>query len=226
LELLKQGLNHSEKGKNYTLMVSFPLQDWLVKMACIQAASRLRNNVEIEDVEYAYVDLAEFFQCTLDFINEKIAGNLDYGKGPNFPTEEDMRCLEWLISQNATSEENSRVSINNFTQQIMALCNINNLNTANYRYTRMKRLGWIDSKQVGQYETRVWITPQGNKGIKGDNLNFEKFTMEEYLRITDKISKLAPTPTLSSQIIIQTNLSFFSQNQNLPKETEEELILF
>jgi hypothetical protein len=193
LELIKQGLNRSKKGRNFIQMVDFSLQDLLVKMSCIQAGSRLRTNVEVEDIEYAYIDLAEFFQCTLNFIDQKIYGNLDYGKGLDEASEEDINCINWLIAQGSTSLGNSTISIRTFIQHITQSCGIA-LSGANYRYNRMKENGWIDSKQIGQYDSRVWVKNQGIKDNKGNNITLGEFTMREYFSITDKIKKLHYNP--------------------------------
>jgi hypothetical protein len=155
MELIKQGLNHSKKGRNFIEMIGFSLQDTLVKMSCIQAASRMRNEVQIEDVEYAYVDLAEFLQCTLDFIEQKIYGNLDYGVSLNGFNEEDIKCLNWLVGQGALTPDDSKVSINAFIQYIMRVFTLTE-SGATYRYNKMKENGWIDSKKIGQYDSRVW----------------------------------------------------------------------
>jgi len=189
LEILKMGASSLEKCKNYTLIVDYDLQDKLVKLSAIQALSKGRTVVEAEDVELAFMDLYEFFSCTLNFIENKIIGYLDYGEGWGGAIKKDAEILRWLKEQNAITKDNTKVSISNFISKIVEIYDTSEEN-ARKKYYKFKENGWVDSKQVFQNDTRVWLKVQGDQGNQGGRPMEPSFLENiglEYQRIVNKL---------------------------------------
>jgi len=189
LELLKMGASHLEKCKNYTLIVDYDLQDKLVKLSAIQALSKNRTMIEAEDVEMAFMDLYEFFSCTLNFIENKIIGYLDYGEGWGGAIKRDAEILRWLKEQDATAKENTKVSISKFIGKITEVYDTSEEN-ARKKYYKFKENGWVDSKQVFQNDTRVWLKVQGDQADQGGKPVEPSFLENiglEYQRIVNKL---------------------------------------
>lgn len=194
LELIKQGFAHSEKCANYTRLVDFTLQDILLKMACIQAGTRKSWEVKTEDVEKAFVDLTEFFACTLDYIYRKVFGNLDYGEGWEGARKRDRECLEWLYEEGAISKEKSEVSASEYKQKVAEIFDVKE-DMAQKHYKRQKEYNWVNYKQIGRYESRVWLNfePEGGKDYKGSKEHLRKKLRKEssYFKIVKSIDKIS-----------------------------------
>jgi hypothetical protein len=189
LELLKLGATYSEKGMNYTRIMDYDLQDKLIKLSAIQALSRGRTEIEVGDVELAFMDLFEFFKCTLNFVENKINGYLDYGEGWGGAVKKDVVVLRWLKEQNATSLENSNVTIDDFVNKIAEIYDIG-LEGARKKYYKFKESEWIDSKQLFQGNTKVWLKIQGGQGHQGGNpLDMSSLQSgdSEYFKIVEKL---------------------------------------
>src|SRR3989338_6856033 len=188
VELISQGFSMSNKCKNFTLMYAFTLQDIFVKMCVIQAASKGKEIVEPLDVEIAFMDLMEFFSLMLDFIEKKIHGDLDYGETWSGAINKDRECLEELFEKGATSQETSTVRISDYWDIIAEIYGKGE-EMAKKIYYRHKDSKWIDSDQVGQHSSAVWllVNPevQGTKDSK-DNNN-ASFQETEYYKICEKI---------------------------------------
>lgn len=183
--LVQQGFIHSEKGANFSKMVDYTLQDFFCKLSCHIAAAHSTTTITPDFIEMAFIDLMEFFNMQLNFIKDKILSKLDYGEGWGGAMGKDQECMEWLYQQGATTEDNSKVSINDFKKAIAQIKGISydeggKGGMASKHYSRFKRVSWIDSKQVGQHDSKVWLTftPQyigsklvieGSKGNKGGN---------------------------------------------------------
>ena len=187
-ELIAVAKNHSEKGRNYTDRVAFPLQDTLVSMACIQALSCFRTGVNEFDVQLAYMDLFEFYASTLDYVNQKVLGLLDYGETWRGATSTDAKCLEYLFKNGALSKEESTIAINEYIEFIAKLRNIET-RSAERDYYRHVSNGWIESKRIGQHDSIVWLTftPKTNNIINPKAINLEE---TEYFRIWNNLDKI------------------------------------
>jgi len=201
-EIVYQGQVHSKKGFNYTFIVDTTLQNLLVKFACIIAGSRHTMNVEPVHVKLAYMDLAELFDSTLDFVTDKIQGMFDYGGSWKGARNKEIHSLKWLFENGALSKEKSKISIQEFKECIGQIFEGGD-STAKYHYDKFKRKGWIDSCQVGQHESKVWLTfnpefgyeGQGVKGVKGVNTYSE--IISEYLTLISELGGLTPTEPLT-----------------------------
>jgi hypothetical protein len=179
-ELARQGNCHSDKGKNYTEIVGCTLQDYLVKMSYILACMEGSGTVEIRHVELAYVDLAEFFASGLQWIQEKIIGNMDYGDLWGGATSEDKLCLQWLYERG-----DSQTSISEYWDNVAENFAVSK-EQARKIYYRHVQNGWVKGKQEGKHDSRVWllIKPKikGAQAGKGGLYTIKKPT--EYEKIT------------------------------------------
>jgi len=155
-ELISQGIFNTKKGRNFTEMFGFSLQNLLVEMSVIQALSHYRTTVEKKDVEYAYIDLCEFFACMLEYINKKVQGNLDYGEAWKGATEKQKECLQFLYQNNATSLETSSITIKIYIDFIRKVFGVGK-EEARKIYQKHKKYQWIKSKQVGRHDSRIWL---------------------------------------------------------------------
>lgn len=187
-ELIWQGKIHSKKGSNYTSIIDFTLQDRLLKMSAIQAAARGSETIEVGDVERAYVDLVEFFAAELEFIQQRVFGDLDYGQAWLGAKNQDKECLLWLFENNAISEESSNITIQDYWNKISEIYNVGE-EMAKKHYYKHREKGWIGSRQVGQYGSRLWLKfqPQDSKGDKDSNLILKDFFDTEYYKIIERL---------------------------------------
>ena len=180
-EMLSIARGHSIKGRNFTDRVAFSIQDVLVRMAAIQAIAAFRTEVRERDVQLAYIDLFEFYASTLDFIDEKIMGFLDYGERWRGATSTDAKCLEYLLNKGATSEENSKTSIREYIEYIAKLRDVTTRSAERTYHAHIKN-EWVESKQKGSYDSVVWLSfsPKANDIIKPNAITLED---TEYYRI-------------------------------------------
>jgi hypothetical protein len=155
-KIISMGYEHSKKGKNFTKMVDFTIQDFLVKISCVIGATRGVYEIGQNIVRLAYCDLIEFFSMQLDFAQDKVLGTLDYGEGWKGSRGKDQKCLEWLYNLGAVSEEKSSITIAEFKQKISEIKNVG-LEGAKKHYERFKRNNWIDAKQRFQSDTGAWL---------------------------------------------------------------------
>ena len=214
-ELIKQGFSHSVKGKNYTHICDYTLQDQLAKLACIQAGARERNEVTCDDVEMAFIDLTEFWACCLEYIFEKVYGDLDYGEGWSGATNKDQNALKWLYKNGAITAKRSTTTIHEYIKAVAALFDVSE-EMARKHYRRHQERGWVESKQVGKHSSKVWLTftPQGVQGDKGGHL-FHWKDEPKYFQISKKLVTTLDTLT--------TQKTFESEYTDLGFEKEEPL---
>jgi len=183
--LVEIGFIHSEKGANFSKIVDYTLQDFFCKISCHIAAAYGTVEITPNIIDLAFIDLMEFFSMQLDFIKDKILGKLDYGEGWSGARGRDQECLEWLYQKGAANEESSKVSIKEFKKAISEIKGVSynegsKGGMAPKHYDRFKKNSWIDSKQVGQHDSKVWLTfkpryvgskliIKGSNGCKGSN---------------------------------------------------------
>ena len=146
-----------EKQRNYLDRKAYPIFDDLVGMSVIQAISRKSDTVTQQDVKLAYMDLFEFFKLSLDFVNKKVFGNLDYGEQWHGAEEKEIESLKWLADRGAIDKDRSEVTIKEFKAQIAKIFEIED-ESARRHYSKLKKRGLIDSRRVGKDSSRVWIT--------------------------------------------------------------------
>ena len=146
-----------DKQRNYTDRKVYALFDDLIGMAAIQAISRKSNVVTLQDVKLAYMDLFEFFRLSLDYVNAKVFGNLDYGEQWHGAEAKEIEALKWLAGSGATDKDTSEVTIAAFKAKIAEIFEIEE-ESARRHYSKLKKRGLIDSKRIGKDSSRVWIT--------------------------------------------------------------------
>lgn len=200
-QLVYQGRIHSEKGQAFTFMVDMTLMDFLLKLSCIYSAIFKSNILLPQHVKLAYMDLTEFFTMVLDFIYFDIKGNFDTGQGVKGAKGKHKRCLLWLFENQATNKETSAISIQDFWKKIGEIHGCQE-STARWHYTNYKKQGWINSVQVGQYDSKVWLTfiPDVLQGVKDAKSNpYENIVFELDSIVKSLFSKEEQlTPLVSS----------------------------
>lgn len=155
-DLMEYARSLGEKQRNYLDRNTFALLGYLIKMAAIQAISRKSDVVTQEDVKLAYMDLFEFFKLTLDYVDAKVMGNLDYGEKWHGAEAKEIEALKWMVKQGALDEERSKTTIGGLIDHLMNLFGVGE-EAARKRYQKLKKRSLIDSKQVGSDSSRVWI---------------------------------------------------------------------
>jgi hypothetical protein len=143
------------KCPNYTQIIDFTLQEWLIKFACILASSRGSSTITHEFWELAFTDLLELFDLTLDFINTKFYGSFDYGEGWKGAIDKDREILAWLYQNGAVSYDETFIPIRELQNKIMEIFRIDN-RQAIRKTVEYKERGWIDTKK-GQHDSKAWL---------------------------------------------------------------------
>ncbi|NIA11853.1 MAG: hypothetical protein GWP10_19540, partial [Nitrospiraceae bacterium] len=113
-----------DKQRNYTDRKAYAIFDDLIGMAVTQAISRQSNVVTQQDVKLAYMDLFEFFRLSLDYVDAKIFGNLDYGEQWHGAEAKEIEALKWLIERGAVDKDKSEVTIAEFKAKIAEIFEI------------------------------------------------------------------------------------------------------
>lgn len=219
LDLVNYGFQHSEKGANFTKMVDWTSQDFLVKLSCCNAAIRNQNQIDVNIVKLAFMDMLEFFDLQLNFVQDKINGKLDYGDGWNGARETDQQCLQWLWEQGAKDEASSKITINLFKIAIGKIKgvgyneSIKNGQALRY-YQKYLKNNWIGSKQIGQHDSRVWINfiPKSLKKINDtDEFATSYYSILEELPQLIETSKTEDNPANPKTFDYEKLSNFFSQ---------------
>lgn len=146
-----------EKQRNYLDRKAYPIFDELVGMAVIQAISKQSRTVTKQDIKLAYMDLFEFSRLSLDFVDAKVFGNLDYGEKWCGAEAKEIDALKWLVERGAIDKDKSEVTIKEFKAEIAKIFEIEE-RSAERHHTKLKNRGLIDSKRIGKDSSRVWIT--------------------------------------------------------------------
>lgn len=195
--------------KKRTFICDTTLQNWLVKLSCIVAGSNYRLNVVPEDIQLAYIDLVEFYDCVLDFVTDRINGMFDYGGSWKGAKDKDRSCLMWLYDNGGSNESSTEVAVNEFKEAIARICKSKE-SSAHIRYCRFKKEKWIESKQIGQYDSKVWLTfdpninyeLQGVQGIKGVTSYLE--ILSNYDNLISTLKGITPlTPLTPSEPMLR-----------------------
>jgi hypothetical protein len=223
LMLLDYGKSFGSKSANFTNMIDFNLQNWLLKMSTVLAYSRRKTEVGLFDVEMAWCDLLEFWHSTLNFIEKKLTGSLDYGDTWHGATGKDQEMLKWLHEEGAVSEESSKISIKDYETKISTVFGTKE-DSARGTYRRHKKAGWVSGKQISSHVSVVYLafTPSlTGVGGKGG------WVVKEYMEILTKYSPNPSFPKSSSKSIdSDTNiLEESSSDDNKLEEKEKKLVI-
>ena len=149
------GSTFGSKASNFTRIMGFTLQNWLLRMSVILTRSEGRTSVDGWDVQRAFVDFLEMLNSTFQFVEKKVQGSLDYGEVWSGATGKDRQMLELLALTGATSEEKSKVSIEAYIEKVQEVMEIGE-SGARKRYRRHKKKEWIKTKKY-QHTSRVWL---------------------------------------------------------------------
>lgn len=205
--LISEGQIHSERIANLTKLNKWTFQDYLIRMSCILAGSFYQNVVNEKFVALAYMDLVELLQSTFNFIHSQVYGSFDYGTGWQGATFKEKLCLEYLYEKKCFSAESSSVNIAEFISYIEQIYKVKDTR-ARQILADFKKKTLVDSKQIFQDNTRVWLTfipqtenmvSQGDKGRKGYNLYESVFSSINH--ILREVSSLSPSLSLDGKII-------------------------
>jgi hypothetical protein len=130
-------------------------------MSCIQSAIDGREILTVSDVNKAYADLSEFWDIQLEFVIQKVKGEIDYME----MTKEEKSCLLILQANNCHSENDSNLMIKDYLNLISDELPCSK-DRARHLYYGLKETGYLNSKQVGQHNSKVWLTEMGNKKVE------------------------------------------------------------
>lgn len=208
--LIAQGQKHSARISNLIKLFKWTIQEYLIKMSCILAGSYQQYVVDKSFVTLAYMDLVELLQSTFDFIEQRTYGDFDYGTGWQGANYKEKTCLEYLNEKRAFSNENSTVSVEEFVEYIKQVYEIKETR-ARQHLAKFKKKGYVESKQIGSYDSRVWLTfvPQienmiyeGDKADKGYNI-YESINSDinSIIEGVKSLSPLLPLDGVPTEII-------------------------
>jgi hypothetical protein len=166
---------HSEKITNYFKISKYTTLGYLVKMSVIIAISYGQQVVNKNAVSLAFMDLVELMQNTFDFIYNGTWGDFSYGTSWKGADKNQKECLKILYQKKAFNKEESKITIDSFVDVVSQVYGVGRDQGRN-KYLEMKKIGLIDSGQVGQYGSSVWLNfnpkeykehLEGDKGLKG-----------------------------------------------------------
>ncbi len=139
----------------YGLLTRYALRVMFCKNVLILAALKKEKTPSIETTITACQDTLLFVFKTIETYND--LGNMgttsDVWGGV---CDEDAQALEHLYRQGALSEETSNISIDKFNT-ILANFHGCNVRQSRAKYYKLKKDGFVSSKQTGKTKTRVWL---------------------------------------------------------------------
>ncbi|MCK4995576.1 MAG: hypothetical protein KAR55_01705 [Thermoplasmatales archaeon] len=159
-KLIRQGYNKGNKAGAYTDIMFFSLRNILLKMSCIQSVINGRDELIVSDVETAYKDLSVFWNIQLEFVIQKVKGEIDYMQ----MTKEEKSCLLILQAKQCLSEEQSNLMIKEYLELISQELDCS-VDKARHLYYGLKESGYLNSNQIGRYSSKVWLTEMGKKKV-------------------------------------------------------------
>jgi len=154
LDLIDYGSTYNDKIRNFTDIIGYTLQTFLLKFSAVQALQHDRNTITLVDVQLAHDDLIEILNCTFMYVNKKVPGFLNYGEGWQGAEPYDQEALEWLHQQGATSEDRA-VQTSDYEQKIMDTFNVKDRRAREIIKVQQDQ-GWIQRKR--KTHSKVWIT--------------------------------------------------------------------
>ena len=122
--LVEYGLNYSEKGSCYTKLVFWNIGATLLKYTILVAKDLLHTKIQPEHILLAFHDLMEDFTMKLDYIEDKVYGDLDYGVKWRGAIGKYKQCLQFLDENEAYSFEESNITIQDFMTWVQHTFNL------------------------------------------------------------------------------------------------------
>ncbi len=183
--LLSQGRCHSTKISNLCKLIKYSTLSYLVKMSAIISFAYGKQVVDKNSVSLAYMDLVELLQNTYDFVAERTYGDFSYGTSWGGANYKQKMCLQYLANHKAFSKDESGISIADFKEVIEEFFEVKDRRAITI-LSQMKKSELIETDQVGQTETKVWLKfnpklqqeddsgVQGSKGYLAYNYVFQQ----------------------------------------------------
>lgn len=153
LELIDYGADYNDKIRNFTDIIGYTLQTFLLKFSAVQALQNDRNVIEVEDVELAYLDLKEVLTHTFVYVNKKVPGFLNYGEGWQGAELHDQETLKWLHEIGAVDEDRAVKSVE-YEQKVMDVYKVKERRAREIIKLQQDH-GWIKRKR--RTHSKVWI---------------------------------------------------------------------
>jgi hypothetical protein len=149
-------LQHKNKNAfRYGLMRRYDLRNAFLKNIIILARSKKEATIGIQTALEACRDTMLFVFKSIEAVNE--LGNMGIASDVwGGLAEQDAMAIEWLWRKKATSLDSSRVTIKKFWTVLANLYGCRNTQSRAHYY-RLKRDGFIDSKQSGTHVSTVWL---------------------------------------------------------------------
>lgn len=156
----------------YGLQTRYSLRDMFCKNLLILSKIKKEKTPSVDTTIEACCDTMLFVLKSIETYNElgNMGATADVWGGCG---DQDAQALEYLYVKGAISKETSQISIKKF-QTILAQfygCKVTQSRSHHYR---LKKDGFIDSAQIGKYESKVWLRfiP---KEIKLSTVSFDPF---------------------------------------------------
>lgn len=195
-------LHYLLKHKNpnafrYALQAKYAIRGMLCKHVFILAIARNEGKPSLDTVLSACSDAVLFILESIKTYND--LG--DMGTSASVwggCCEEDAQALEHLLRVKALSKESSNISIKKFQSLLAHFYGCKVTQSRGYYY-RLKKDGFIQSSQVGKYDSRVWLTflPSEVKLAEADFDPLE-FWETEFKGVIKKNGVLTPLKSLFS----------------------------
>lgn len=225
--LVNIGYCHSERGRDYTVIMEQTILDLLIKFSCLLTISYGKDKVTEDIVKLAFMDLVEMLIPTLDYVNEKTYGALDYGAKWGTSEQKKIKCHEFLYNKGALAKESSSVSIREFVEFVAEVygTKLGDHSQAQKKYREMVDEGGISSCQVGSHDSRVWLTKEpelnefkgGMEGLGGIAYNKIVSDIANLLESIQPIQPFHPTGKVASDEILTSEEDIkINKKNNLP----------
>ncbi len=157
-KLVWLGYAQGKVALEYTKTMHFELQNRLIKMSVIQVVCHGRTIVNEEDVERAFADLLEFWKMQLDFVTK-------YVTMPTFKgglTHQLITCIK-ILDERRCYDKDSGIPIGEFDKLIAKELRLSSSSARNTYRRKLKRMDLVDSVQIGQKSTSIWLTAKGRE---------------------------------------------------------------
>jgi len=153
----------------------------------LHIAKRLENT-NLETTVQALIDGLGFYLNNIQQFIKR--GNIE-NQIPEWSELDDSQiwCLHYLLNNNATSLDNSKLSIKHFKDNVIArIYGVNSSQAWKY-YNELKSKGFIKSKQIGKHSSKVWLSRVPNE-VK--IIDYDFFKSRGFEILLNELSKIAP----------------------------------
>jgi len=173
-------LNHkNENAFRYGLLTRYSVRNIICKNVYILALSKGEKEPSLETTLTACCDTILFILKSIEAINDlgDIGASTDLWRGLKEP---DVLSLLFLLKQKALTAQTSEITIKKFLTILSHFYGCKNTSSRSHYY-RLKKEGYIDSTQIDQHKSRVWIT-YIPKSIKLNTQGFDPITTLDKLQ--------------------------------------------